>query len=740
MGKSRYIIIIAAAILLEAISGMQYYYSHRLLEEELEKRAEQNLLTKAIIIVSSQKRHESALQNYSREVTQYIEHPDSMFGVMEWLVRLNPNILGGAIAFAPDYYPEKGRLFEPYAYRNGDKIERRQIGENGHDYTTVEAFRKPFEENEPYWSEAYYDSATTKKHLITYGMPVHDKQDKVVGVIGIDIDTEWMGDSLNRRQIYPSSFDMVLSRDGRLIAGPRRDAVSQRTVDHVISIINDSTREKRTSNSGHHTINIAEFTDPDNGDKGYVFYAPVKGKLRWQVAVVCYDDEVYGKLRNMRLTMLLMMLAGFALLGIIIAHYVRSNRRLDIAKAEKDRIDSELQIAKNIQMSMVPGARYEVRGARCEDSSRKDIAICGELIPAREVGGDLFDYFVRDEKLFFCIGDVSGKGIPAAMLMAVVDALFRMATAHDSHPARIMQHINETACQRNKSNIFITMFIGVLDLPTGRLRYCNAGHDIPVIMGEGYEQLDVKANLPVGLFDDFRYEEQETQLSEHATIFLYTDGLTEAMNTERKQFGMERMAESLQACGQTDPEAVVKTMTDRVHQFTEGAEQSDDLTMLAIRYCQQTDTELLDEQLVLKNDVREVARLTAFVKAVAEKLKLAPNVAKNVRLAVEEAVVNVIDYAYPAGTEGTITIEAKANGQRLKFIVSDTGAAFDPTEALTADTTLSVEERPIGGLGILLVRELMDTINYERIDGRNVLALTLALALKNKEQRIKNKE
>ena len=355
---------------------------------------------------------------------------------------------------------------------------------------------------------------------------------------------------------------------------------------------------------------------------------------------------------------------------------------------------------------------------------QNDVELYGSLVPAREVGGDLYDYFVRDEKLFFCIGDVSGKGVPSAMVMAVNHALFLSASAHETNPAYIMQSLNEIACQGNESNMFVTMFIGVLDLPTGHLRYCNAGHDVPMILANGqWTSLDAKPHLPVGLFEEVKYGMTETYMQPDSTIFLYTDGLTEAMNSERKQFGIKRVKETLAICTDKHPQELLTAVSEAVHGFVGDAEQSDDLTMLAIRYAPQQYESTLNETLTLKNDVREVAALSNFQKSFYEKMNLEKSLARQLRLAVEEAVVNVIEYAYPAGTEGSVDITMMSDGHWLKVVIDDSGVAFDPTVEKKADTTLSVEERRIGGLGIHLVRELMDSINYERVNGHNILTM-----------------
>ena len=272
--------------------------------------------------------------------------------------------------------------------------------------------------------------------------------------------------------------------------------------------------------------------------------------------------------------------------------------------------------------------------------------------------------------------------------------------------------------------MFVTMFLGVLDLPTGHLRYCNAGHDAPFVMANGqWSMIDADPHLPIGVFDDVKYGMTETYMQPDSTIFLYTDGLTEAKNSERELFGIQRVEEVLATCTDKHPQALLESISEAVHGFVGDAEQSDDLTMLAIRYTPQQYHSTLHETLTLKNDVREVAKLSSFQKSFYEKMNLDKSLARQLRLAVEEAVVNVIEYAYPAGTEGNVGIAMMSDGHRLKVQIDDSGMAFDPTAEKKVDTTLSVEERRVGGLGIHLVRELMDSINYERINGHNILTL-----------------
>jgi sigma-B regulation protein RsbU (phosphoserine phosphatase) len=283
----------------------------------------------------------------------------------------------------------------------------------------------------------------------------------------------------------------------------------------------------------------------------------------------------------------------FALIIYIFVHHRMSARlkkahgqlkvaydQLEETTAAKERIESDLRIASGIQMGMLP-TKFPTK------DERDDVQLYASLTPAKEVGGDLFDFYFRDEKLFFCIGDVSGKGVPASLFMAVTRAVFRTVSVHESMPDRIMATMNKTIADMNETNMFVTLFVGVLDLPTGRLCYCNAGHDAPLLVGAGVGTLPCDSNIPVGVMTEWEYTLQEAQIFVDTTIFLFTDGLTEAEDATHAQFRMERVNDvAVQALsqGQQEPRQLIGQMTDAVHQFVGNAEQSDDLTMMAIQY------------------------------------------------------------------------------------------------------------------------------------------------------------
>jgi sigma-B regulation protein RsbU (phosphoserine phosphatase) len=284
-----------------------------------------------------------------------------------------------------------------------------------------------------------------------------------------------------------------------------------------------------------------------------------KGNFDAPLPTFNHNDEV-AQLRD-----------SFGTMQQSLKQYVEEMKRSTAAKAS---IMSELNVAHNIQMSMLPKTFPAF-------PNRKDIELYASLTPAKAVGGDLYDFSIHNEKLFFCIGDVSGKGVPASLVMAVSRTLFRNIAAHTAEPSHIVNTMNENISEGNDNCMFVTLFVGVLDLATGRLRYCNAGHEFPYIQAA---LLPCKSNLPVGVTAELKYSEQETVMAPGTTLFLYTDGLTEAMNAGGEQFGKKRINEVINAHQDATPKELIETMTATVHQFVGDTEQSDDLTMLAVRY------------------------------------------------------------------------------------------------------------------------------------------------------------
>ena len=713
------LIIVFAALLLELFSWAQYYYTKQILEYELEKKASIEMTMKAILVKSMLNTTEQVLNSHVTEITKLTKDPDDINDALHTADPIIMYFKGMGLAFVPGYYEGNDELYEPWAFNTKDGVMVRDnlAMRGGHDYTNYKFYTEPITTGKHYWSNPYIDSVETHSLITTYSVPIIDKNGQKAAVAGIDLSLEWLSDSLNNRHIYPSSYCLLLTQDAKLISQPAKTHPRFKDFDDAIRLINDSTNLARVVAKSK--IKVIEF-DTEDGKEACVFFHHMKGDPHWMVAVVCYDDEVFAGLNDMRLRTGLLMLLGFMLLGYIIYRFLKNNKRMAQNELEHERLNTELQVAKRIQSEMLPH----------DDVSHDNFVIAASLLSAREVGGDIYDYFLRDDKLFFCIGDASGKGVASALIMSVTHSMFRSFGSRESHPARIVQKINQAVCHGNESSMFVTFFVGVLDLPTGRLHYCNAGHDTPLFIDNNKaNNLDVVSNIPLGVDVDWFFDGQQTVLKPGETLLLYTDGLTEAMDAKHNQLGLQRVKDTISQHIGDEPQQLLDALHRTCEEFVDGAEQSDDLTMLAVKFTPREEETILRHELSITNSLSHVPEVNDFVKNFCDELKLAEKDSQNLKLAIEEAVVNVINYAYSADEKGDINIEATATASSLKFKIIDSGVAFAPTDAPDVDTSLSAEERQIGGLGIFLVRQLMDTINYERIDHKNVLTLTKKLPL-----------
>ena len=690
-------IIIIAAVLVELISIVQYNRIRKVVDHDLDVRSKIVLGAVADNIGHTLELTEVTMRENLWEIRHSLSNPDSVFNAVEHLIDDNPHVLGGCLAFVPYYYPRIGRLYEPYVSKKNGGFNKEQLASVDHDYTLNPTFQQVLRSKTPTWSDPYFYGTDSLMSLTTYSYPIFDIKGKIAAVCGLDLDLTWLGDTLNFRQPYQSSFSLMLTREGALVAGPSQSKVPKEQVEQVVNIINGKQALPRGSD-----ITIRQ---------GSLKRAPY-----WMIVQVFNNSEVFAPMRKIRLQQMLLILAGLLILFFMIERYARNESKLRTVHSEQARINGELAVAKKIQMEMLPKTFPPF-------PERKDLDIFGNLVPAREVGGDLFDFFIRDEKLFFCIGDVSGKGVPSAMVMSVIHSLFRMISETEDSPGRIISALNGQLCRDNDTNMFVTFFLGVLDLESGIVRFCNAGHDKPLLVKESVDELEAMPNLPLGVFEDTAFQEQSLSLSSGTTIFLYTDGLTEAKDTQRQQFTKARVKDALLHCialPEMNSEKMTTSVGQEVHAFTQGAEQSDDLTMLAIHYIRK-------EHITLTNDIKEIERLGEFVKSLTEHLGIEHKTAYKLRLALEEIVTNVISYAYPEGQRGSLDIEAGSDGKDLMFTVSDSGKEFDPTAIAPADISLDAEERPLGGLGIFLARNIMDEISYKRSDNKNVLTLKKSL-------------
>ena len=705
--RTAILLVVVAAVTLEATSLFQGIFARQTIQNEMSMRAEGrlNLLRSEIMDVINQA--EAAVRNKVWIAQWSLSHPDSLASVGRLLVRDNPVVVGSTVALVPGYDRDHPQL-APYTFRSGGGLVTRSLATEAYDYPSKEWFVKPLERKEGYWSEPYVDVGGGDMLMTTYSLPILDDEGREAAVLTGDISLDWLTDLVSNLKLYPHSRSVMLSRKGLFMFAPREEMIMTHTVDDIVGQLKDSlsfkvlNREMLEGRSGRMTVRISD-------EKHHVYYAPVE-RTGWSMCVIIPEDDIYGGMRKNDLLTRLFQLLGLVMLIILLRSYVRSQLKNNELIQRKERMEGELRVASRIQMSMVPDP------LKCF-TERNDLDMSASILPAKEIGGDLYDFFIRDEKLFFCIGDVSGKGVPASLVMAVTRTAFRTVSAREDSPALIVSSINEGMAEMNEDNMFVTFFCGVLSLDTGRLCYCNAGHNPPRALTDHIFALSVRPNLPLGVVRGFPYVEQETDLHFDDALFLYTDGLTEAENREHELFGEARMEEALH--GRKSATDHLKNMQRRVAAFVGDAPQSDDLTMLFIHFLGTKKT----RRLTLDNDIRQVSRLTGFVDGILAEYHLDSGLSTRINLALEEAVTNVIMYAYPPETAGRMDLEAVREEGGLKFTLTDSGKAFDPTAAPEADLSASVENRPVGGLGIHLVRTIMDRVSYRREDGKNVLTM-----------------
>ena len=584
---------------------------------------------------------EVSAENIIDELSWHLTTPELVTSTLQYELNTNRHIYGCGIGFVPDYYPEKGRWFEPYALNGGDEITMKAIGSETHDYFNSEWWKKGLESPEGVWSNPYLDMDGAGTVLCTFSRPVLEPEGRVAGVFGADISLDGLSniilDNVNRENVSSPLIKMdpddknlqiycfIIGPDGDYIVHPDKDRILKTNFyDYATGKGAVKYRklgdEMRAGRKGEMTVRI-------DGMKSDVYFSPLLHS-GWSMGIVVPLKRLL--LPGLMFSTMILMLI---LLGLMIVFFtcrrtikktsrplirlaesaeriatgnfdtelpaikthdeirlLRDSfdnmqqslgqyvRELTETTAQKAAMENELGVARKIQMSMLPTKWPPFPG-------RNDLDIFGSLTPAKAVGGDLFDFRLSDGKLFFCIGDVSGKGVPAALVMTVMTSLFRTLSVSEDSPEKILSSINSSLSARNQSMMFVTLFVGALDLSTGKLTYSNAGHNNPIIISHGESHmLEVDSNVPVGITPDWNYSLQSMTLSPGTILFLYTDGLTEATRSDGRMFREERVLNSLSGLDDNiSAEKLTSHMLDAVGEFVGDAEQSDDLTMLVLK-------------------------------------------------------------------------------------------------------------------------------------------------------------
>ena len=663
-----------AIFMLALVSVAYYFYIRREALHTAERRAELTLQNTERTIHIRMGKIETTVNAMGPMAEYALDDPDAMYDIARHTVESSSRIMGAGIAFIADYYPEKGHWFETYVghHKGCDTLVTEQIGCAGHDYLNMGWFQKGLASEKGSWTDPYYDNAGGKDFMISYCLPIRDTSGEAVGLIIADVTLDTLSSIVRGVMLYPHSYCTLVAGDGTVLVAPPANQ-----------------KQKGKVHSFSETIDGKNMT----------------------LTLVVPDSDMYRRLRRSSLFFALVALTGIFTVFFISYRSIQHLWQLNEVRIKEQHIEDELAIARNIQQSLLPSEKLS--------TTVNTLDIKGLQVPAKFVGGDLYDYYVRDNKLLFCIGDVSGKGVPAALLMAIAHSLFRTLSAHDDRPESILQALNASISDNNPDIMFITMFLGVMDLSTGIVRYCNAGHNPPIVIKGGHaEYLGTEPSLLMGVDVEAEYTANELALSPGDTIFLYTDGLTEAENAQKELFGEQRALETASQFGTLTAEEQIEQMRLAVHVFVNEAEQSDDLTLLAVRY-----NPIAESSLTLTNDINELNRLEPFLEKFFDQNSLDPSLLSSVDLALEEALANVIMYAYPEGEKGDVTLSAHVENNAIYMKISDVGIPFNPLEQKEADLNVSLEERKIGGLGIHLIKEIMDELAYMYQDGQNVLKM-----------------
>lgn len=385
-------------------------------------------------------------------------------------------------------------------------------------------------------------------------------------------------------------------------------------------------------------------------------------------------------------------------------------------KEASARIDKELEYAKQIQLSALPTNFPEY----------EDYKIYAEMTAAKEVGGDFYDFYkLNDNTVAFLVADVSGKGIPAAMFMMTAKTIIKDLAENGLEVNEIFTKANEKLCENNESGMFVTVWMGMLDLTTGNLKYANAGHNPPLLLHENGEPeyLRNRAGFVLAGMEGVQYRINEINLSAGDRIFLYTDGVTEATNTENNLYGEERLIEFMNKNRSQEAPKLLKALKENIDEFVGEAPQFDDITMLMLDYKKANVDNMLEKVFPAKEDA--LSDVIGFTEEALDKIGCPMKTTMALCVAIEEVFVNIARYAYD-NSDGDVKLAIKLSENENTIIIrmSDKGIPFDPLKKTDPDITLSAEEREIGGLGIFIVKKTMDNVSYSYENGENILTMT----------------
>ena len=629
--KLAVVVLIFSTLILGAVAANSYFYSRKLIvqqAEELSRTRGREVANQLAVIL---KPIEQSVRNIGLAMEDVTLTSDRIASLTHLVVENNPNIFGMAIAFKPYGFANNQLFFAPYSYRDKTSVKTTLLGSSDYRYFYMDWYQLPRELDHPIWTEPYYDDGGANAFMTTYSAPFYrviNGKKQFAGVITADITLAWLQKLMSTIKLYNSGYAMLLSREGTFIYHPRPEYLFNETVFSLSEELNDPKLWQIGRNMIDGKTGFFKWKNIQNNRSSFLLYMPlpIDG---WSLALFFPTDEVLESVNDLARNTLLIGLIGFMLFTAAIVLISRritrpihdlSKAALEIARGnlkaelptthsrdevgqlsqsfglmqeslqeyianlktttrQKERIESELRIAHDIQMSILPKIFPPF-----PDHAEFDIFAL--LEPAREVGGDLYDFFFIDENRFcFLVGDVSGKGVPAAFLMAVTKTLLKVVAERGIGTGEILEKVNNDLAEDNESCMFVTLFLAILDIRTGTVNYSSAGHNPPVLRTKSDTSYIAPINEPVaGAMPDMQYTTWSMTLAHGDILFLYTDGVTEAMNEEHELYSDARLLDFVDTCTAAEPEGLIKAVHTSITEFAGTAEQSDDITMLALQY------------------------------------------------------------------------------------------------------------------------------------------------------------
>lgn len=546
-------------------------------------------------------------------------------------VKDNPETYGIDVAFEPYAFKPDIRLYDHYFYWQNGKVS--YLGpDQSYDYQLKNWYRIARDSKTPSWSEPYQDDGGVSTLMTTYSVPFYlgkDDARKFAGIVATDITLDDLTELISSVKILDTGYASIISHEGTIIAHPDPNLIFKKNLFRLAEDQGDDILRKLVQRMTQGETDFVQYTNLTGG-KSWIYFAPL-GTTGWSLAVTFPDAEMYAKLNNLSITMVTMGLTGVLLLTvavILISHSitkplrtlaaasdqmaegnffdlelptVRSNdevgqltqafatmnislqqyiRDLTEATASKERIQSELKVATDIQASLLPRVFPPF-------PDRSDFTVYANMDPAKEVGGDFYDFFfVDDDNLCFLIADVADKGVPAALYMMVAKTLLKTEAQRLGTPDEILSRVNEILAVDNENCMFVTVFCAILDTRSGEVRFANAGHNPPLFTNsdKGYSYLPIKAGFVLGPMPGSEYVTESIVMKPGDVLFLYTDGVTEAKNRAAELFGEERLLDILQQNRSAEVSQLIHAVRAEVERHADGADQSDDVTMLALSY------------------------------------------------------------------------------------------------------------------------------------------------------------